>query len=50
MDFEEFENKNAVKEKNFSWEVESDAMEWEHAIASIRYLKKKLVGFKKYDS
>ena len=50
MEFEEFEKKNVVKEKNFSWEVESDAMEWEHAIAGIRYLEKKLTEFKEYES
>ena len=50
MEFEEFEKKNVVKEKIFSWEVESDAMEWEHAIAGIRYLEKKLTEFKEYES
>ena len=45
MGFEEFEKKNVVKEKNFSWEVESDAMEWEHVIAGIKYLEKKLTEF-----
>jgi len=50
MEFEELEKKNVVKEKNFSWEVESDAMEWEHAIAGIRYLEKKLTEFKEYES
>jgi hypothetical protein len=32
MNFTEFEKKNLVKEKGFSWEVEKDAMEWEHAV------------------
>ncbi len=50
MNFEKFERKNVVKEKKFSWEVESDAMEWEHAITGIKYLKKKLVNFNKYES
>ena len=49
MPFEEFENKNVVKEKGFSWEVESDSMEWEHAIAGIKYLEKKLTKLKKYE-
>ena len=50
MEFEEFEKRNVVKEKNFSWEVESDAMEWEHVIAGIKYLEKKLTEFEKYES
>ncbi len=44
MSFEEFDKKNIVKEKGFSWEVESDAMEWEHAMAGIKYLEKKNNG------
>jgi len=39
MSFTEFEEKNIVKEKEFSWEVEKDAMEWEHATEGIRYLQ-----------
>jgi hypothetical protein len=42
MTFESFESKNIVKEKGFSWNVESDSMEWEHAIEGIRYAEKKL--------
>lgn len=42
MSFEEFDKKNIVKEKEFSWEVESDAIEWEHAIEGIRYISSKL--------
>ena len=42
MDFGEFEAHNVVKEKRFSWDVESDAMEWEHAIEGIRYAGQKL--------
>ena len=35
MNFTEFEKKNLVKEKGFSWEVEKDAMEWEHAVNGV---------------
>lgn len=42
MSFEEFDKKNIVKEKGFSWEFESDAIEWEHAIEGIRYINSKL--------
>ena len=41
MSFSEFEKKNLVKEKGFSWEVEKDAMEWEHAVEGIGSLQKK---------
>jgi len=42
MSFSEFEARNLVKEKSFSWDIESDAMEWEHAIEGIRYIEEKL--------
>ncbi len=42
MPFSDFESRNIVKEKGFSWEVESDAMEWEHAIEGSRYAEQRL--------
>jgi len=42
MTFQEFESKNVVKEHDFSWQVESDAMEWEHAVEGNRYAEQKL--------
>jgi len=42
MSFKEFEENNLVKEKGFSWEVEKDAMDWEHAIEGINYLEEKI--------
>lgn len=36
MTYEEFEEENVVAKKNFSWEVESDAQEWELAIDGIK--------------
>lgn len=35
ISFEEFEKKNIVAGRNYSWEVESDAQEWESAIDGI---------------
>ncbi len=35
MTYEEFEKENVVAKRNFSWEVESDAQEWEMAIDGI---------------
>lgn len=49
MNFTEFEKKNLVKEKGFSWEVEKDAMEWEHAIEGIESLQEKINKIKKTD-
>jgi hypothetical protein len=31
ISFSEFEASSIVKDSGFSWEIESDAMEWEHA-------------------
>jgi hypothetical protein len=42
MTYEEFERENIVAKRNFSWEVESDAQEWEMAIDGIRSCQHKL--------
>ncbi len=42
MSFEEFERERVVERMNFSWEVEQDAMEWEHAIEGIKYCREKI--------
>lgn len=42
MSYNDFEKKNIVKEKDFLWEVEKDAMEWEHGVAAIKYLREKI--------
>jgi len=42
MSFKEFDDKNVVRKKSFSWDVEQDAMNWEHAIEGIRHLEKKI--------
>jgi len=49
MSFAEFEVKNVVKEKDFAWEVEKDAMEWEHAVEGIRHLQEKIEKLKEAD-
>lgn len=35
MTFEEFESRNIVAERDYTWEVESDAQEWETALDGI---------------
>lgn len=42
MDFESFERANIVKKQNYSFEIESDAQEWELAIDGIKTIEKKL--------
>jgi hypothetical protein len=46
MAFKEFEDRNVVKEKDFSWDVENDAMQWEHAIEGIRHIQETLKKIK----
>jgi len=42
MTCEEFEKENVVAKRDFSWEVESDAQEWEMAIDGINTCLRKL--------
>lgn len=42
MDFESFEQANIVERQNYSFDVESDAQEWELAIDGIKTIEKKL--------
>ncbi len=39
MSLEEFEKRNIIKEKGFSFEVESDYHEWDSAVDAIRTLR-----------
>jgi hypothetical protein len=49
LNFEEFTTRRVVKEKGYSWEVESDAMDWETAIAGIKTMERKLAELKVVD-
>ncbi len=42
MDFDSFEKTNIVKKQNYTFDVESDAQEWELAIDGIKTVEKKL--------
>lgn len=42
IDFEGFEKINIVDRQNYTFEVESDAQEWELAIDGIKTIEKKL--------
>ncbi|NQT55364.1 MAG: hypothetical protein HQ551_03975 [Desulfobacteraceae bacterium] len=49
MSFSDFESANMVRERKFSWDVESDSMEWEHALEGVRYVEEKLKDLEGYD-
>lgn len=42
MTFEEFVERRVVKEKDFTWEVEKDAMDWETAFSGYASCARKL--------
>ncbi len=42
MTYEEFEKENVVTKRDYSWEVESDAQEWEMAIDGISTCLRKI--------
>ena len=49
MSFNDFESANIVRERKFSWDVESDSMEWEHALEGVRYAEEKLKTVEGHD-
>ncbi len=48
LPFEEFEKSKLLEKHNYSWEVENDYIEWEHAIEGIHYCEKKLKELQKW--
>ena len=42
MTFEEFVACRLVQQKGYTWEVETDAMDWETAVGGIRTMERKL--------
>jgi hypothetical protein len=42
MTFDQFVAQRAVRQSGYSWEVESDAMEWETAISGMQTFQRKL--------
>ena len=42
MTYEEFEKENVVARRNYSWEVESDAQEWEMSLDGIKTCLRRL--------
>ncbi len=47
MTLDEFEKKNIIKEKGFSFEAESDYHEWDSAVDAIKTLKAKIEDLSK---
>lgn len=47
MTLDEFEEKNIIKEKGFSFEAESDYHEWDSAVDAIKTLKAKIEDLSK---
>jgi hypothetical protein len=42
MTFEEFVERRVVQQTGYTWDVESDAMDWETAVDGMRTVKRKL--------
>ena len=42
MSFDEFVSREVVRQKGYTWDVESDAMEWETAISGMKTTKRKI--------
>ena len=42
LSFEEFEQQKITAQRNYSWEVESDAVEWDLAISGIQTMQRRL--------
>lgn len=49
MDFESFQRANIVRKEGYTFDVESDAQEWELAIDGIKTIEKKLKGLSDED-
>ncbi len=49
MSFQEFDHRDVVKERGYSWEVESDYCDWEMAVTGIEALKAQLAALEAND-
>lgn len=48
MSFADFYDRRVTVQHNNSWEVEKDAMDWEHAIGGISTIKRKLQEIREF--
>jgi len=46
MSFDEFERQRITEQKDYSWEVESDAIAWDTAVDGIRTVRRQLMELK----
>ncbi len=44
VSFDEFVSQRVVQQENFSWHVETDAMDWETAVSGIKTMERKLMA------
>jgi hypothetical protein len=42
MTFQEFLGRRVARERGYTWEVETDAMDWETAVSGIQTMERKL--------
>ena len=42
MTFEEFVARRVVQQKEYTWDVENDAMDWETAVGGMRTMERKI--------
>lgn len=49
MTFEEFVARRVVHKKEYTWDVESDAMEWETAVSGLTTMERKVAELQKED-
>lgn len=49
MTFDEFVSRRVVHKKEYTWDVESDAMEWEAAVSGLTMMERKIAELQKED-
>ena len=49
MTFDEFVAGRVVRKKEYTWDVESDAMEWEAAVSGLTMMERKMAELQKED-
>lgn len=49
MTFKEFTASRVVRQEEYTWDVESDAMDWETAIGGIKTMERKLADLREAD-
>ena len=50
LSFHEFISSGVIQQKEYSWEVEQDAMDWETAVGGITTMKRKLRNLRSFQN